>query len=65
MRKTKVTQCPEGTGEVVKTGKYPCTGYCKGVGSNSFKCISCGAWVHKRCRGITGKLNMVREFISK
>ena len=54
--KTKVMRCQEGTGQVIKTGKYPC-GVCgKGVGSNSIRCNSCSAWVHKKCSGIAGKL---------
>ena len=33
---------------------------CKaGVGSNSINCTSCGKWVHKRCSGLTGSLNVV------
>ena len=63
--KTKVMRCREGTGQEIKTGKYPCGVCSKGVGSNSIKCTSCGAWVHKRCSGITGKLNKVKDFKCK
>ena len=65
MGKTKVMRCREGTGKDFKTGKYPCGVCSKGVGSNSIKCTSCGAWVHKRCSGITGKLCKAREFKCK
>ena len=43
MGKTKVMRCRVGTGEVVKSGKFPC-GVCrKGVGANSIKCTSCNS----------------------
>ena len=49
MGKTKVMRCSVGAGQVIKSGKDPC-GVCnKGEGSNSIKCISCNAWIHKRC----------------
>jgi hypothetical protein len=36
--------------------KYPC-GVCqKGVGNNSIHCQGCNQWVHKRCSGLTGRL---------
>ena len=65
MGKTKVMRCREGTGKDFKTGKYPCGVCSKGVGSNSIKCTSCGAWVHKRCSGITGKLCKARNSNAK
>jgi len=50
--KTKVMRCQEGTGQVIKTGRYPC-GVCgKGVGSNSIRCNSCSAWVHKNAAAL-------------
>ena len=43
MGKTKVMRCRVGTGEVVKSGKFPC-GVCrKGVGANNIKCTSCNS----------------------
>ena len=63
--KTKVMRCQEDAGQAVKTGRYPC-GVCgRGVGSNSIKCTSCDAWVHKRCSGITGKLMHVDGYRCK
>ena len=44
------------------TGKYPCEVCGKGVGSNSIKCTSCNAWIHKKCSGIAGKLTRVDGF---
>ena len=38
------------------SGKHPC-GVCRrGVASNSILCVECLSWVHKRCSGISGKL---------
>jgi len=57
MGKTKVMRCRDSESQIVKSGKYPCS---KDVGSNSIQCTSCHAWIHKKCSGITGKLNMWR-----
>ena len=58
-------RCRVGAGEVAKSGKCPC-GICgKGVGSNSIKCTSCEAWIHKRCSGISGKLQNVGNYRCK
>jgi hypothetical protein len=57
MSKTKVMCCKVGAGQVEKTGKWPC-GVCrKGVGVNSILCTKCKQWVHKRCSGISARLN--------
>jgi hypothetical protein len=62
MGKTKVMRCRDGAGQVKQSGKHPC-GICKkGVGSNSIKCISCNSWIHKRCSGISGKLQNVSGY---
>ena len=54
MGKTNVMRCRVGAGSVIKSGKDPC-GVCnEGVGSNSIKCTSCKAWIHKRCSDISG-----------
>ena len=47
-------------GEVLSTveefGSHPC-GVCgKDVGNNSFMCISCSKWVHRRCSNVKGSL---------
>ena len=59
MGKTKVMRCSVGAGPVIKSGKDPCGVCSKGVGSNSIKC---DAWVHKRCSGVSGKLQGVKDF---
>ena len=38
------------------SGKYPCGACKKGVKRNSIFCISCDAWIHKKCIGIKGRL---------
>ena len=62
MEKTKVMKCQNGTGKVIKSGKYPC-GVCKkGVSSNTIKYTSCsqgrGQMSESGVRGIR-KLNNV------
>ena len=34
----------------------------KGVGRNSIFCVSCDAWVHKKCSGIKGRLVDIPDF---
>jgi hypothetical protein len=56
MGKTKIMKCQVKSGQVEKSGKWPC-GVCrKGVGRNSIKCMSCRNWVHKKCSGVKGRL---------
>jgi len=62
MGKTKVMRCRDSESQVVKSGNYPCGVCSKGVGSNSIQCTSCHAWIHKKCRGITGKLKHVDDY---
>jgi len=62
MGKTKVMRCRDSESQVVKSGKYPCGVCSKGVGSNSIRCTSCNAWIHKKCSGITAKLKHVEEY---
>ena len=51
--KTKVMYCVARSGQVEKSGKWPCAVCLKGVETNSIKCGSCKQWVHKRCSGVT------------
>ena len=48
--------------QVAMTGKYSCEVCGKGVGSNSVKCTSANAWIHKKCSGITGKVTRADGF---
>ena len=52
MGKTKVMICEKGLDTINSSGKYPCSVCRKGVQINSIFCISCNAWVHKKCSGI-------------
>ena len=62
MGKTKVMKCHVRSGQVEDSGKWPC-GVCrKGVGNNAINCTVCKKWVHKRCSGISGKLQDIGEF---
>ena len=47
--KTKVMRSGKGSGDIVKTGKWPCAACGKGVMSNSIQCTECCEWVHRRC----------------
>ena len=59
--KTKIMKCCDVSHQVEKSGKFPC-GICgKGVGSNSIKCTSCMAWIHKKCSGINWRLQNVAD----
>ena len=60
--KTKVLISGVGEGSVEKRGRWPCAVCRKGVGSNSILCKSCNCWVHKRCSGIRGRLQVVPDF---
>ena len=62
MGKTKVMRCGDGAGQPIKTGAYPCGICSKGVGSNSIQCTSCKTWIHKRCSGVSGKLQDVKNY---
>lgn len=65
MGKSKVMRCRVGAGHMTKSGRYPCAVCQKGVGSNSIMCTSCDAWCHKRCSGVSGRLQDVLGFRCK
>ena len=46
--KTKVMRNGKGSGDIVKTGKWPCAACGKGVMSNLIQCTECCEWVHRR-----------------
>jgi len=56
--KTKVMHCVERSGQVEKSGKWPCAVCLRGVAANSIMCGSCKQWVHKRCSGVTGAFKL-------
>ena len=46
---------------ILNYGTWPC-GVCgKGVQANSFQCIVCIKWIHKRCSGVRGDLSLVAD----
>ena len=58
-------RCRVSAGSVIKSGKDPC-GVCnKGEGSNSIKCTSYKVWIHKKCSGISEKIQVVGDFRCK
>ena len=44
------------------SGKYPCSVCRKGVDSNSIYCTGCLHWVHKKCSGVIGRLNLIPDY---
>ena len=65
MGKTKVMKCQMQYGIAEDSGKWPC-GVCrKGVGRNSIMCTKCKKWVHQRCSGVSGCLELVEDFRCK
>ena len=47
----QVSRCPAGNSK-----NHPCSVCRHGVGCNSIMCVACYRWVHKGCRGISGRL---------
>ena len=65
MGKTKIMKCQMQCGIAEDSGKWPC-GVCrKGVGRNSIMCTKCKKWVHQRCSGVSGRLELVKDFRCK
>ena len=65
MGKTKVMVSGCNLGKPSEKGKFPCSVFGKGVGSNSIYFGTCKHWVHKRCSGIKGKLTGSNHFSCK
>ena len=62
LTKTKIMVSGPDLQTLKDSGQYPC-GVCRsGVGSNSLLCSGCNHWVHKKCSGITGSLNISNTF---
>ena len=60
--KTKVMQCRVSRFQSEYSREHPC-GVCrKGVDDNAILCVECLRWVHKRCSGISGKLESNFDF---
>jgi hypothetical protein len=59
--KTKIMKCCDVSHQVEQSCKFPCEICGKGVGSNSIKCTSCMAWIHKKCSAVKGRLQNVAD----
>jgi len=60
--KTKVMRCRKRNAQVENSGKWPCRICKKGVGTSSIRCTLCRGWVHRRCSGISVKLQGFQNF---
>ena len=60
--KTKVMRCWKINGQIENSGKWPCRICKKGVGTSSIQCILSAGWVHRRCSGISVKLQGFQNF---
>ena len=61
-RKTKIMWCMISMGQADDFEEHS-YGVCRRrVGDNSIFCVECRRWVHKRCRGISGKLKSNVDF---
>ena len=45
------------------SGAFSCAVCRSGVGANSISCSQSKLWVHKKCRGIKGRLNVNSDFV--
>ena len=55
-------RCRDKSGQVMKSGKWPC-GVCKkGVENNSIQCTQCHRWIHKKWSNIKGRLEQDASF---
>ena len=44
-------------------GAFPDAVCRSGVGANSISCSQCKSWVHKKCSGIKGRLNVTPDYV--
>ena len=62
LKKTKMRISSNNAGKVTIEDKLPYAVCRKGADSNSLLCQFSRCWVHKRCRGIRGKLKEDGKF---
>ena len=65
MRKTKFMISGAGLDMLHDYGAFPCTVCRSGVGANSISCYQCKLWVHKKCNGIKGRLNVTPDYVCR
>ena len=63
MKKTKFMISGAGLDMLHDYGAFPCTVCQSGVGANSISCSQCKLWVHKKCNGIKGRLNVTPDYV--
>ena len=63
MKKTKFMISGAGLDLPHDSGAFPCTVCQSGVGANSTSCSQCKFWVHKKCSGIKGRLNVSPDYV--
>ena len=60
--KNKVMRSGKGSGDIIKTEKWPCAACDKGVMSNCIQCTECCKEVHRRCSDTKVPLIKVQGF---
>ena len=63
MGKTKIMVSGVNLQTLKDSGKYPCSVYRRGVGSNSIYCAGCSHWVHKKCSGVIFILCKIKNWM--
>ena len=63
MKKTKFIISFAGLDVLRDSGAFPCAVCRSGVGANSISCSQCKLWVHKKCSGIKGRLNVTSDYV--
>ena len=58
MKKTKFMISGAGLDVLRDSSAFPCAVCPSGVGGKSISCSQCKSWVHKKCSGIKGRLNV-------
>ena len=63
MKKTKFMNSGAGLHMLCDSGAFPCAIYQSGVGANSISFSQCKLYVHKKCSGIKGRLNVNPDYV--
>ena len=63
MKETKFMISGAGLDMLRDCGDFPCTVCQSGVGANSISCSQYKLWVHKKCSGIKGRLNVNPDYV--
>ena len=63
IKKTQFMISGAGLDVLRDSGAFSCTVCRSGVGANSISCSQCKLCVHKKCSGITGRLNVTPDYV--